>query len=549
MIWQTLLLGLLLLLSCFGPGFLVVRRLRWDPVEKFTASIALSLVIVYLLAFASFWIGLSAAANFAISLACGVATAATYRDARRLFQSARLRRAVVAFGWLLLWTIGTLLLIRHYSGGEHCCDWVEHYQRSMNFVEPKPDDFLYIGRYLLTARPPLMNLLTGHFLAQVGTDFALYQIVFSVLNVSVFFPCCLIARLVSRRGLRYGLLAVVLGANPMFFMNTTYAWTRVLTAMFVLLAVWFYLSGWRKRDSIRLSAAFLSVAAGCLVHFSAAPFGLFLGLHYLIAVWPFRARRLLELLGAVVPAAALLATWFGWAIARYGVRGTFLRNTSVAGTAPLGLQENLAKIGGNIWDSLRPHIFAGQPVDGPLRLLIDRVFMLYQVNLLLAMGSVGFLITGWLVVQAMRPSESRLPSRERRWWALFIPFEVVIGIAVVGERIHSGLAHICLQPLVYIALVLVAAEFPRLPRPVGLLLWLGLCVDFSLGVVLELYMEHAMEPWARSPNWDWKASEGLVYLGDRALAWALPVALALCAGALAVSASAARRFLLTRGSS
>lgn len=145
--------------------------------------------------------------------------------------------------------------------------------------------------------------------------------------------------------------------------------------------------------------------------------------------------------------------------------------------------------------------------------------------------------------------ESRLPSRERRWWALFIPFEVVIGIAVVGERIHSGLAHICLQPLVYIALVLVAAEFPRLPRPVGLLLWLGLCVDFSLGVVLELYMEHAMEPWARSPNWDWKASEGLVYLGDRALAWALPVALALCAGALAVSASAARRFLLTRGSS
>ena len=78
MIWRSLLLGLLLLLSCFGPGFLVVRRLRWDPVEKFTASIALSLVIVYLLAFASFWIGLSAAAHFAISLACGVATAVTY---------------------------------------------------------------------------------------------------------------------------------------------------------------------------------------------------------------------------------------------------------------------------------------------------------------------------------------------------------------------------------------------------------------------------------------------------------------------------------------
>ena len=42
---------LLLVLCSFFPGFLLVRRLRWSPLEKLNASIALSLILVYLATF------------------------------------------------------------------------------------------------------------------------------------------------------------------------------------------------------------------------------------------------------------------------------------------------------------------------------------------------------------------------------------------------------------------------------------------------------------------------------------------------------------------
>ena len=533
MIGQFAALALLMTVSCFGPGFLVVRRFRWDPVETFTASVGLSLLILYLMAFSAFWAGLPAWANLATTVGCVMATAVTFKDARRLFRSARLRSCLRSFGWLTLWTIGAQLLIRHYSGGEACCDWVEHYQRSMNFVRPKPDDFLYIGRSLLTARPPFMNVVCAHFLAQVGTDFALYQVVFSVLNLTVFFPCALIARLIARRGLSsFGLLAAMLAANPMFFENTTFAWTKALTATYVLLGLWFYLVGLRRRDPLRLGAAFTSLAAGCLVHFSAGPYALFLGLHYLVTVW--RLPRPVRTLGATVaPALLVLATWFTWAVIRYGVRATFLSNSTVADTSTLGLADNLEKIAGNIWDSIQPHLFNGLnglPPNGPFRLLIDRAFMLYQVNLPLAVGSVGCLVVGWLLVRGLG-SGGRLRGGERLFWWLFIPFQIIVGIAAHGERIHSGLAHIGLQPLVYAAVALLAAAAPTLPARIRVALGAGVLVDFFLGVVLELYMEHSMDQWAWSPNWDWKANEGLIYLGDRALIFALPTALAMCAGA------------------
>ncbi|MEQ1870476.1 MAG: hypothetical protein ABL961_10675 [Vicinamibacterales bacterium] len=531
MITQLLALSAAMAVSCFAPGFVVVRRFRWDPIETFTASVALSLVALYVLAFAAFSAGLAASANMAVAVLCAAACAVTFKDARRLLQSARLARCLAAFAVLALWTIGAQMLIRHYSGGEQCCDWVEHYERSTHFLHPKPDNYQYLGRYLLTARPPFMNVVCAQFMALVGDDFAIYQVIFSALNLFVFFPCVLIVRLIATRGLRsFGLLATVLAANPMFFENTTFAWTKALTAAYVVLGLWFYLAGLRRNDPRRLSAAFISLAAACLVHYSAVPYALFLGLHYLHGAWRHR-RPLRAVCSAVVPSVLLLSTWFTWAINHYGAVATFASNSTVADTAGQGFGENLLKIAGNVWDTFRPHLFAGQPDNTAFRLLIDRAFMLYQVNLPLALGSVGCVVTVWLLSKGLGPL-SRLRSAERRFWAVFIPFEVVVGIATHGERIHSGLAHIGLQPLVYMAVALVATQIPTLTARVRMALGIGMLVDFVAGVTFELYMEHSMAPWAWSPNWDWKANEGLVYLGDRALAFAGPVALTLAAIAL-----------------
>jgi hypothetical protein len=80
-------------------------------------------------------------------------------------------RQIAAFGFLFLWAIGLLSLVRHYSGGAWAGDWIEHYERTLFFLDHRPKDTVSIGAYLLPARPPLMNLVAAHCLAQVGRQY------------------------------------------------------------------------------------------------------------------------------------------------------------------------------------------------------------------------------------------------------------------------------------------------------------------------------------------------------------------------------------------
>jgi hypothetical protein len=61
---------------------------------------------------------------------------------------------------------------------------------------------------------------------------------------------------------------------------------------------------------------------------------------------------------------------------------------------------------------------------------------------------------------------------------------------VHGARDMIGLAHICLQPLILIAVGVSAAALPHLPRLVRLLALAGLAWDYLVGVVLHFWLEH-----------------------------------------------------------
>jgi hypothetical protein len=74
-------------------------------------------------------------------------------------------------------------------------------------------------------------------------------------------------------------LVAVFATNPMVMQNVTFTWTKVFAAFYVVLAIWFYLAGWRKKDSIRMTAGFVAIAAGLLVHYSAGVYCTLLGLH------------------------------------------------------------------------------------------------------------------------------------------------------------------------------------------------------------------------------------------------------------------------------
>lgn len=497
MLWVRIALTLAsLAIFSFAPGFLVVRRLPWRPVEKICGALAASLIAIYLLAFAIYCFAPASETGIfraAAVIAAGIAIW-QWRDIRKLARAFGARQSLTGFGFLLVWTLTAVAIIRNYSGAGWAIDWIEHFQRSLFFLYHLPDSTpIAGGLYILPARPPMMNLLGAFFMAQTSDSFEIYQVVFTFLNLLAIFPCCLLLRgLTKGHKARYLPLTALFALNPMVMENACYAWTKLFAAFFVLLALAFYLAALRKNDMPRMIAAFVCLAAGLLVHYSAGPYVVFFAGHYLLTAFRHRSKKIPEFGAIILCCGVLLATWFGWSIKHYGLRGTVASNTSV--TSSREYQGSAAgKIAGNVWDTIVPPILRDpaaltifdQPnKSGQVR---DFFFSLYQTNLVFAIGLIGGPFVLWLLFSELRNPHGRIS--ERHFWLAFIPAIVVMGIAVVGERDTIGLAHLTLLPVATLGVTLLAASFPW-SRAVVLLVLAGCVADFSLGIFLQLRVEN-----------------------------------------------------------
>jgi hypothetical protein len=494
MIFAMLGWTLLLLVVCaFAPGFFIVRRFRWSPLEKLCGAIGLSLILLYLISWAVYCFApASQTAIFrgvaAVSLLLGILA---LRDIVRLFHPFRARRAALGYAFLLFWTLLVLAMIRNYSGALWYGDWLEHFQRTLFFLQHFPVHDRIFMDYALPARPPIMNVLAAFFLALTADRFEIFQLVFAFLNLLMFLPCCLLMAAFARRH-RPSLLPLVgiFAMSPVVMENVTLTWTKAFAAFFVVLTLWFYLAGWRKNDPLRMTAAFIALSAGLLVHFSAGPYVAFLALHYLAVVFRSRVGKWRELAVIATACGLLSLTWFGWSLAVYGAQATFASNTSV--TSSLEYQgDSVEKIAGNLADSVLPamlHPSLMQSLDDQRNLagtIRDRAFITYQPNLIFGMGVVGGPLVLWLLWGLWR-----LPARrpEERFWRLLVPFCVVVGIAVVGARDQGGVAHLTLLAVEMLGLTLLAAAFSR-RRLVACAIIAGCVVDFSLGVFLQAHVE------------------------------------------------------------
>src|SRR5207249_11446926 len=169
-----------------------------------------------------------------------------------------------------------------------------------------------------------------------------------------------------------------------------------------------YVRGWLRRRRGHLLLAALCMGAGILVHYSAGPFAVFLGLHF-VAVCILRKDARTFAWSAVI-VAALLLSWFGWSMHAFGVRRTFLANSSVADRENLSKQQKISTIAQNLEATLVPH---------PLRISPDRfdatyaqlntfgyvrdyAFTLYQTNLPLSLGLLGWLATVIIIFRTLR---------------------------------------------------------------------------------------------------------------------------------------------------
>jgi len=500
---MSFVLVLCLLAICgFAPGFFFLRRLRWSPMEKLCGSIGLSLALLYLTSWAIYLVHPPGgrAAWFLASVACAAAAIAARRDIRGLLRARQVRRALAGYGFLLAWTLLILSMIRVYSGAGWSIDWMEHFQRVLYFLHRFPTTTPVWFGYELPARPPMMNLLGAFFLGQAGDEFALHQVVFTALNLLLFLSCCLMLpalgwRVAGRRGLAGGrtlALTALFAASPLVMENATYPWTKALAAFYAVLALWFYLAGWRKNDGLRITAAFVALAAGLLTHYSLGPYCALLALHYLARVFRRRPRKWRELGLITALCGLLLATWFAWSATTFGWKKTLQSNTSV--TSSQRYQgNNLVKMGANLLDSAVPAVVRNPGLfkmfEQPSRagFVRDVAFLTYQVSLIPAMGLVGGPLAIWLLYCAFRRRE-RGCEGQRSFWLWFVLSIVPLGIAVVGERDSFGVAHLTLIPMEALGITLLAAAFPW-RRFMAIALLAGCAIDFGLGVYLHARIE------------------------------------------------------------
>ncbi len=496
MLWAQLLLTAVSVSVCsFAPGFALVRKLTWRPLEKLCVAIAASLILIYLFAWAVFCLAPGSETGAFRAAGCVAAALALWhwREIRKLALSFGARQALAGYGFLVIWSLPVLATIRNFSGAGWGGDWLEHFQRSLFFLHHLPTGIPIAGGYIMPARPPMMNVLSTFFLGQFTERFEIFQLVFTLLNLVAFLPCCLLMRaIVKSRRSRYFPLIALFALNPMMMENAWYPWTKLLAVFYILFALWLYLAALRKTDSLRLVSAFVCLAAGLLVHYSAGPYVVFLAGHYLFRVFVQRPHRFRELALISVSCGLLLATWFGWSLKAYGFHDTFESNTSVAASQKYE-GSTAGKIAGNMLATVLPAILHNpesltmfdQPNKwGQLR---DNAFVVYQTNLIFGMGVVGGPFVLWLLFRAFRKPAIRTP--EQNFWLVFLPVIFVLGIAVVGEPDLMGLAHLTLMPLEALGITLLAASFPW-SRTAALLLLAGCLIDFSFGIFLQARVQN-----------------------------------------------------------
>jgi hypothetical protein len=489
-------LGLIVLVLCaFTPGFFIVRRFPWNPLEKLCGSVGLSLIILWLAAW-FVYIFLPSAwtpASFAITGVCVVLGALSLPDIRRLFNARRVRRTAVAFAFLVAWTFTILATIRHYSGAGWEGDWLEHFQRTLVYLNHLPIQTKIIGGYVVPSRPPLAHGIAAFIMAQTADRFEIFQVVFTFLNVLPFLACCLMLPLIARPW-KYALLplAGIFATSPVMMVNATYTGVKAIAAFFIVLAIAFYLRGWKKNSSSRMVMAFLAIAGGSLAHYSGLPYAVFLALHYLIFVFS-RHRRWKELAGIATAAAVPLLAWFGWSAAGFGLAGTWdaVVHASIAYGQDTYEGSAILKTLANIFDTIVPHelrdwnLVRAWRQPNTLGYIRDNAFLTYQSSLFFTMGLIGGPLILWLLFRALRGPA----SPQRNFWRIFVPFMFVACFILAGERALFGLAHLILLTMFAIGLTFLAANFTR-RRWISWLIVTGCAIDFTLGVFVQARIEH-----------------------------------------------------------
>lgn len=473
-----------------GIGIPLVADAPLRADERICLGAVTGCIVVYLVAWIIYWCGLSP--EMFIGLPILAAFVSLYRRSQMgaIWRDFEARRLLGLWILVAAWCLGWLALVKSYSGGEWIADWLEHYRRTLFFVDRLPLETRFLNLYSLPARPPLANLVLGACLALTNHSFACFQVGITLFSTLAFLPAALLARKFCDRASSdpTPVVALLLMCSPMFVENATFSWTKLPTAFFVLSGLYFYLRNRDDRSLIHPVYVAFPLAAALLTHYSAAPYIL-----VLFGTWlgsGFSLRRKMpskRIVLAGVAAGLLLATWFGWALWRYGL-ATVSATTTVSDSVGMNLGEQLARRAMNLFNlivphPLRPAEYAYLSQESVLGRWRDYFFNLYQTNLLFAIGTGGIVVLGVLMWRWRKSFDP--------FWLWFAGALVLLNAAVVSWPDRWGAAHIGYQPLVMVGLAWIASQYSILEPTLRRWLIVGLTLDGMMGIALQFYLQHA----------------------------------------------------------
>ena len=493
--WITLIApALVLLLYVRVLGLPLARRILPDGAD-FALRFGLSTVLVFLFLFVFGWLrylaGLSAWFNVLLPLAAiGLLLAGRRRG--RLDSADRSPFKLAALAYMLTYIYGLLLAaqIGFPSGGGWSYDWQEHYLRAIYFLMNSRDYGFQFFIWSVPARPPVINIVAGHFLPLSGLDYAHYHAVTLALG-SLTIPVALLLarRHASSSGPTVALVILALLLNPAFVQHLTYSWTRLPVALVTALGCYFYVLGLRDN-----SARYAITALGCLClavlgHYSAAPFALVLGLHF--AFGCLRSDGLSGIKPLAIAAALILllaAPWFAWSITHYGLGATLSATSTVGENADKTTLEILNQIFRNVYYTLVPFFIDGRHALGDsLGQVRDYFFFLFQSNLLFMPGSATLLVG----ILTLRQRFKAKTPEVRPWLVAVYLFLVIafLSIATNDNAYSTGVAHISFLPVSLSLTVWVASQVPSLPSRWRIFWFSGLLFDSLAGIALHFFVQ------------------------------------------------------------
>lgn len=481
------------LLVLLSPFALVERFCRkWTIGEKVIATVSCALFFLYLSSFLVYMLKLRWGGEMVLLL-LGIVFVVSWRHNAGIFRTREMKQILFILGVVNLWLILLSGLVFSFSGGNWVFDWFNHYLKTC---------FFYFGREPqalmdLPDRPPLMNLVTCLFLYTFGYKFYVFQILFIILNSLCVLPMLELGKVFSeKKAVRTVPFLFFLLLNPAFVENCTYSWTKLLTAFFILAALHFYLKGWVEQETDKLVFSWILMGCGMLTHYSAGPYAVLLGIHYVGFVLWKREHRWREFLLSFCSSLAIFCTWIAWSLSNYGVRGTFLNNPSVIDSKRFSMIGNLLKTFKNIYYTVFPHFLTGQTDVGIRQTSLigyvrDFDFLMYQTNLYFTFGLIGLpLILFFLYRNNRNILSLKSWTSQQFFWIYMLVLSFFFGIAVHGGYGVYGLMHICSQPLVMLGVVYLAVNF-RLLQSTGVKMTVAMVVmvDAVFGIFLHFYVQ------------------------------------------------------------